>query len=333
MKTFLKKLTLFIFPIILVSFVLDHFLSGILEKSDSYADSEYAVWNDLYSGKVNSDIVIYGSSRAWRHIDPTMISDSLHTTAYNLGVNGHSYKSQYFRHFLLLKFNKKPKIIIQTLDVTSFDKSSDFYNPDQYLPYMLNNKEMKQLTYNEYQPIDYKLPMIRYFGKKEAFMEIIKLLLNPASNKPLRVKGYLPRDIMWNDDLIKAQEKLGSFEVKSDSSIIRLFEKYLNECHQLNIQVIFVYTPEYVEGQKFVSNRSDIMTIYNQFSQKYNIPFYDYSNDSMSYHKEYFYNSGHLNKEGAELFTSRLINDLRKLSIMAEVDTKSQSGRSGRIQN
>jgi hypothetical protein len=324
MRTFLIKLILFIVPILLISLVLDHFLSGVLEKSYSYADSEFPVWNDLYKGKINSDIVIYGSSRAWRHINPTMISDSLHKTAYNLGVNGHSYKSQYFRHFLLLKYNKKPKIIIQTLDVTSFEKSSDLYNPDQYLPYMLNNIEMKKLTYNEYQPIDYKLPMIRYFGKKEAFMEIIKLFVNPGSNIPLRTRGSLARDIMWNNDLIVAQQKLGSFEVKSDSSIIHLFEKYLNECHQLNIQVIFVYTPEYIEGQKFVSNRSDIMALYYQFSQKYDIPFYDYSNDSMSFHKEYFYNSGHLNKAGAELFTAKLINDLRKSRVMTEPDAEIQ---------
>lgn len=312
MRVFLKKLFLLIISLLLLSFVLDSLFSGILKKSLSYADSEFPVWNDLYNGKINSDIVVYGSSRAWRHIDPTMISDSLHIAAYNLGINGHSFKSQYFRHFLLLKYNMKPKIILQTLDVTTFEKNSDLYNPDQYLPYMLNNKEMKLMTYNGYPSFDYSIPMARYFGKKEAFIEILKLLLRPSGNKPVRIRGYHYNDLTWNNDLLKAQQELGSFEIKSDSAMILLFEKYLKECIQEKLKVVFVYSPEFIEGQKFVSNRSNILTLYYKFSKQYNIPFLDYSNDSMSFHKEYFYNSGHLNKKGSEIFTGKLIDDLRK---------------------
>lgn len=316
MKTFLVKFVIFISPFILFAYGLDVILSDILKKSYGFADSEYSVWNDLYAGEINSDIVIYGSSRAWRHIDPTMISSSLKTTAYNLGINGHSFKSQYFRHTLLMKLNRKPKIIIQTLDVTGFEKVSDLYNPDQYLPYMLNNKEMKVLENNGYDPIDYRLPMIRYFGKKEAFIEIIKIITSPNSNKAVRIKGYRSRDLVWNDDLLAAQQKLGSYRVESDSSIIHLFEEYLIECEKKNIQIVFVYTPEFIDGQNFVTNRSDIMSIYYAFSNKYNIPFFDYSNDSISFNKKYFYNSGHLNTKGAEIFTTKLINDLEKSQVI-----------------
>jgi hypothetical protein len=315
MKTFLLRLVIFIFPLIIFAYGLDVFLSGILKRSNSYADSEYPVWNGLYNGEINSDIVIYGSSRAWRHINPCMISDSLNITAYNLGINGHSFKSQYFRHSLLLKYNKIPKLIIQTLDITSFDKNSDLYNPDQYLPYMLYNEEMKVSTYNGYHSIDYKLPMVRYYAKKEAIIEIIKILVSPGSNKAIRSKGYRSRDLAWNDDLLIAQKNFGSYEVKFDSSLIHLFEKYLTECVKKNIQIVFVYTPEYIDGQRFVNNRSDIMTIYYELSEKYKIPFYDYSEDSISFNKNYFYNSGHLNKVGSEIFTTKLIDDLKKSQI------------------
>jgi hypothetical protein len=318
MTLILKKIFLFILPFILLAYGLDHFLSSTLKKSNSFADGEYPVWNDLYNGEINSDIVIYGSSRALVHIDPGMISDSLLTTAYNLGVNGHSFKSQYFRHKLLMKLNKKPGIIIQTLDVTSFEKSSDLYNPDQYLPYMLNNKEMMLSAYNGFSPVDYKLPVIRYYGKKEAFIEFIKLLVRPAGNSVLRIRGYQGKDLTWNDDLMAAQQKLGSLEVRSDTSMIRLFEDYLNECLRQDIKIVFVNTPVFIEGQRFVSNWAEIMELYYRLSQKYKIPFFDYTNDSISYHKEYFYNSGHLNKTGAELLTAKLINDLRESHIVED---------------
>lgn len=320
MNRLVKKLLVFLIPILLVPFGLDNVLSGVLKKSNNYADGEYTTWNDLYGGKINSDIVIYGSSRAWVNIDPDMISDSLQTTAYNLGINGHTFLLQYFRHSLLLKYNTKPKIIIQTLDAGSMAKGTNLYNPDQFLPYMLNNKEMRQATivYNGFRSIDYIIPLIRYYGKKEAILEIIKLIFNPAGNTIMKIKGYQGKDEMWNDDFKNAQQEIGSYEIKPDTSIIVLFEKYLNECKQQNIKIIFVYPPEFIDGQKFVRNRSDIMALYDKFSQEDDIPFFDYSNDSLSFQKKYFYNSSHLNKTGAELFTAKLIGDLKKSQIWVE---------------
>jgi hypothetical protein len=314
MKRLLLKILLFLIPIILVSPGLDYLLSGVLKRSYSYADGEYPTWNDLYAGKINSDIVIYGSSRAWVHINPRMISDSLKTTAYNLGINGHDFRLQYFRHLLLLENNSKPKLIIQNLDVGTLFKLPDLYNPDQFLPYMLHNKQMKHATiaFNGYHSYDYEIPLIRYYGKKEAIIHILKILIHPSANVPMRIRGYQAQDSKWNDDLEKAIEKMGSYRVILDSSIIHLFENYLNECRQNNIKIILAYSPEFIEGQKFVSNRSEIIELYNQISKKYDIPFYDYSTDTISYRRQYFYNSGHMNKKGAELFTAKLIDELRQ---------------------
>jgi len=53
------------------------------------------------------------------------------------------------------------------------------------------------------------------------------------------------------------------------------------------------------------------MGIYKKFSNEYQIPFYDFSNDSISYHKKYFYNASHLNNIGSQLFTKELIDTLK----------------------
>ena len=102
-----------------------------------------------------------------------------------------------------------------------------------------------------------------------------------------------------------------NLEIPLDKKTIILFDRFLRECKIQKIEIIFVYSPEYIEGQRFVKNKNQIMATYRKFSMKYNIPFYDYSNDSMSYKKEYFYNALHLNKTGAELFTKRLIDTLK----------------------
>jgi lysophospholipase L1-like esterase len=53
-----------------------------------------------------------------------------------------------------------------------------------------------------------------------------------------------------------------------------------------------------------------------QISIKYKIPFIDFSKDSMSYNKEYFYNATHLNKKGADLFTEKLIKKIKNQQLL-----------------
>ncbi len=314
MKNFIFRILIFFLPLCLISYSIDVLISRNLKKSKTYADGEFTTWNDIYEGKVNSDIVIYGSSRAWEHIDPTMIGDSLHTTAYNLGINGHTFWLQYFRHKLLLENNTKPKLIIHSLDIFTLNKGEDLFNSDQFLPYMLFNTKMKEATisYNGYHFLDYNLPLIRYYGKKDAIKCALELSNHSHVDSVFRVRGFYGQNKPWNDDFEKVKERMKYYQAKYDSASIILFEKYLIECKSKNIKIIFVYTPEYIEGQKFIKNKNELMAIFTGFSKKYNIPFYDYSDDPISFQKKYFYNVLHLNKSGAELFTSKLIADLKK---------------------
>ena len=318
MKKFLVKLFIFIAPIFLLSYLFDIYISKNLKKSNRFAEMEYPTWNAIYEGKVNSDLLIFGSSRAWIHINPTMISDSLGISSYNLGIDGHNFWLQNLRYRELLKHNKRPKFIIFSLDYFTLKKNEDLYNSEQFLPYMLWNKEVKEATisYNGFSSIDYEIPLIRYYGNYDAIGTAFRCSLGHLINPVTRVKGYKGRDESWNSDFDNAKASKKCLEIKLDKSTIFLFENFLKECKTNNIKMIFVYTPEYIEGQKFVSNRAQIMGMYNKFSKEYQIPFYDFSNDSISYHKKYFYNASHLNNSGSQLFTKELINILKYRDVL-----------------
>lgn len=318
MKKLLITFFWFLLPIVFLAYPLDYFLSETLRKSFKFADGEYPVWNDLYAGRIESDIVIYGSSRALKHINPEKIEEAFGVPAYNLGINGHSIYSQLYRHHLLLKYNRKPKLIIQTLDVTSFDINSDFYNPEQYLPYMLYQDSMYYWIRNEFGRLDYQIPLLRFHGKKEAVVEVGKLLCAPWTNKVYRIKGYKPRDLIWNEDFSNAAEQFSNLKAKVDTLLLQEFDQYLGACARENIEVILVNTPVYIEGQKLVSNYKEVMDIYRELSRKHNIPLLDYGNDSISFNRNYFYNSQHLNETGAELFTARMIRDIRNTHLFSE---------------
>lgn len=306
MKKFVKVLLYFVVPLVITPIMLDKVITSALKKS---RDGDFSVWNDLFDGRINSDIVIYGSSRASVNINPKIIEETLNRSAYNLGIDGHNFLMQYCRHKILLKYNRKPRIIILSLDNYTLDKRIDLYNPQQFLPYM-NDPIIKSTIdkYIGYNYLDYYFPLIRYFGAKEANFVAFKILFLPFLNNETRYKGYQGQYIKWRKDLERANKSINKKFIQNlDNSTIELFERFLQETTGMGIKIIFVYTPEYIEGQAFVSNRSDYFSLYRKFSRKYGIPFYDFSGDLISYDKKYFYNSQHLNAAGAELFTKELI--------------------------
>jgi len=313
MKKFLTQFLLFAFPIFIVAYFFDIFISDELRKSNSFAISEYSSWNVVLDGKVDSDVVIYGSSRSWLHVNPMTIGDSLGLSTYNLGINGHNFWLQHLRHRLLLEKNPKPKMIIQTLDISTLTRRKDLHNPDQFLPYMLWNHQMRDavLKYEGYKYFDFELPLIRYYGKLEALKNVLRNKMKTIPNPPVRIKGYQAKDLKWNGDLEKAKAKFKSFTTVLDEPSVKLFDKYLADCKKQHIKMVFVYTPEYIEGQQMISNRAEIMAVFERFSKKYDIPYYDYSDDPISYQRDYFYNSMHLNLKGAEFFSSKLAHRMK----------------------
>jgi hypothetical protein len=312
MRKDVKYFLLFIAPIIIIAYFVDVFISKNLKNSNRFAEKEYPTWNAIYEGNVNLDLLIFGSSRAWVHIDPTMITDSLGISAYNLGIDGHNFWLQNLRYRELLKHNKKPKFIIFSLDYNTLMKNKELYNSEQFLPYMLWNKDIKDATisYKGFSEIDYEIPLLRYYGNHDAIEKSFRYFTGHLSNPITRIRGYQGREENWNSDFDNAKASMKSFEIKLHNPTIVLFENFLKECKSNNIKLIFVYTPEYIEGQRFVLNRPQIMELYKKFSQQHHIPFYDFSNDSISYHKKYFYNASHLNKIGSQLFTKELIDTL-----------------------
>ncbi|PLX09014.1 MAG: hypothetical protein C0596_04235 [Marinilabiliales bacterium] len=315
MKKFLIKILLFVLPILLIAIPLDFFISKNLKKSTTHAYGEYLVWNDIYSGQIDADIAIYGSSRSWVHISPEILEDSLNMSAYNFGIDALNFKFQYFRHQQLLKYNKKPKMIIVSGDIFSFEKEEEFYNHEQILPYMLWNKDYykNRKIFNGYNTLDFIIPLIRYTGKTQELIHAFKLSANIKNPHPMRIKGYMGMQRTWNSDLEKAKKEHGSLKIKIDQDLLNLFDKFLIECKNNDIEVILVYSPEYIEGQTFIENRDEIMNLWEGFSEKHNILYLDYTQDSMCYNRDYFYNATHLNKNGSEIFSAKLAEDIKTL--------------------
>ena len=294
---------------------MDYALSQNLRRSTTFAMGEYSVWNDIFDGRAGTEVAVYGSSRAWVHVDTKILQEMLEVPVYNFGIDGHNFWLQYLRHLLLLKHNDAPKTILFCVDMFTLEKKAELYNADQFLPYMLFDRTIKKYTatYQGFSGVDYFIPMLRYYGKRTALFYASARGFVEEEDAWHRYRGYAGMDLTWNDDLEAAKQKKAFYEVELDQPTLALFEQFLESCRHKGIQVILLYPPEYIEGQTYVRNRLNIMEIYRDIARRYTLPFLDYSDHPLSHDKSNFYNASHLHRAAAELFSTQLAQDVRPL--------------------
>ncbi len=291
--------------------VLDIVLSKALLRTNLYA-GEYEIWNDIYNKNIDEDLVYYGSSRTYVHINPKIMDDELGINSYNLGFNAYKIDFQKYRHDEFLK-HYQPKNVIINLDINALTQVRAFKS-EQFLPMLFFNKEL-YLKIKKSLGVDYKVkfreiffPLIRYRHYNNNGKNIIDELKNIYAkkiNKKIRIKGFQGINRQWKDEKLDKAEIKVSVDLKND--LIAMIEDLKN----INANVILINTPEYVSQIKSQTNRKEIINLYQSIANQYQIPFIDYSNDSISYNQKLFYNTNHLNAKGADIFTKQLAQDIK----------------------
>ena len=228
-------------------------------------------------------------------------------------MDGTEFIPQKLQYDLYIEYNKKPKIVLQIVSNSTLSKKQELYGYMKFAPY-LGYDQIKKVTktYKGFSFFDYYFPFIRYSGTPAL---VINGLLNNVGidfEKDTKYKGYLESNNNWDnsfDEFEKANKD--GIIMKMDVQSIKLFENYIVECKKNNIDIYLVYPPTYKNSHKYIKNRDEIISYYTIISEKYQVPFLDYSNNVLSYSTEYFYNSQHLNKKGTKLFTKELSEDIK----------------------
>lgn len=314
MKIFLRRIALFLLPIVVLLYPIDLLLS-YWYKFTHREPGDLEVWNAIYEGTAKCDIAIYGSSRAWVQIDPQILSDSLNASVYNFGMDGQNFLMQYMRHKEFLQYNPFPKHIVLSVDVFSLSKKEGVYQLKQFLPFVLWNSNMAEVTVhaNGFKWIEPILPLVRYSGYRDVFLHAWNNAQGQQSQEAYRNNGYRGMDRHWTDDFENAKKRQAITQFKMDPNIVRKLDNLIAECAEAGARITFVYCPEHILGQQYVSNREEIIENFRSIAKKNNIQFLDYSDMALCQDTAYFYNASHLNREGSRLFSMQLAHDLRQL--------------------
>jgi hypothetical protein len=291
MKRFFKHTVLFVFILFIASLLLDVIFTTIISQSSERNKVE----NVMHSYGKKHDVVIMGTSRANNHF-VTDLFEKKGLKSFNYGISG----SHLFETSLLLKLMITNKFQIKNLileaDLSICNEKRDEGTTARFMPYIHTNSSIKEHYKNE---LDFKqlfyVPFYRYikFDAKIGFREVYEVLSKKPTNT-LYNKGYYP--------LIS--DKKGS--MKNNISTLKVIRnKYYEEikklCKQNNINLIVVMTPM-CKNTKGLDYFDKVKKQYPEINNFENTVTDD----------RYFASCGHLNNEGAIIYTNHIINTFFK---------------------
>jgi hypothetical protein len=226
-------------------------------------------------------------------------------------MDGAPFHLQYIRYKTYLKHNKKPRLIIQNVDTDLLERNTAVFQKFQFYPF-LYDKEFKNLLYEQHMLdfSDYYLPPLRYYGQPKAMQIALEELTGIHHYTSSKTKGYAGVTKKWDDGNLKIKIH-DEYQWKTDPETEQQFFNFLNECKEENIEVVLVYAPVYQGLYKLSGSYREAEIYFKKIAEKYHIRFLNFCQHPVSYKTDNFYNASHLNKKGAELFTSELGKSLK----------------------
>lgn len=295
----------FIFKIIILTLlliVLDYLGGGLLAYTVRHTNKGEFGRHNYISNIMTDDILIMGSSRAYRHYDSKVISDSFNLSCYNCGELGNGIIYNY-GIYQLLNRRYHPKIII-------FDVMPNF----DLLKGEENNKYIKwfKVFYDEHllSPIINRIDKTETIKMKSKLYRFNSIFLDVifdyfAKDSHLETKGFDPVDEEMDTLKIDHNKKTYQFSEDYDSLKIIFIKKFVEEVTRNDTKLFFVVSP------LWYGMDSTKLEPIKKICEECSIPFWDYANDSNYIHQnQFFYNPTHLNKFGANYFTKELTTKL-----------------------
>ncbi len=340
MKKFFKRTSVFIL-VLLIFFTFKKFFTPYYLGDKTI----YAKYTDFSKQPEKYNTVIFGSSRLYRHINSHLL-DSLMSTrnysTYNFAAPGTFVPAAYFLFDNFIDSQKSRTINRAFLELQTLSHYSDdnctttiasYWNNIKYLNFSFNY--IKQSDYT----VETKKQLLNCYLKSFLFgyydFSSYLNLFRPTELDEIGYRGYLSLEEAmnvkrenvslinrWQDfhsdtsDLKKRinaaiyAEKLlkNSFNTYHHKYLTSLIEKSKNS----GIELFFIIPPRLSQDQY-----EELIPLAKALPQNHIIKLYNYSDYSEFYRAEYSFDIGHLNTEGANLFTKYLAEEIKKLNISA----------------
>lgn len=240
------------------------------------------------------DVVFLGSSRVANHINTKFFDSLSNKKTINLGVLGASLNDNLLELKLLVKSNTIKNLVLQIDDNYQYTNSTTMVSAEAvpFIRHEIIKSHIKQ-NLNNFNKM-YYIPFYRYAvnGHKMGLRECFFTLINKKPRIDLEI-GYNPIYGNYPNQTASLPTKI------ADDN--RVLNEIISICKTENINLLLFVAP-------YSSKMENI-----EYIDKLKIRLPKLIDLSRGYSDKLFYNYGHLNHEGAQMFTVDLYNQIKNL--------------------
>lgn len=278
--------------------------NSITEWSNNYyiplGGSSYNRFRE-YNPETHYDIIFIGSSRTYRGYNPEVFAEE-NISSYNLGSSNQTISNSYALVKDLVNSENTSILVVDlysfALSDISFESSMDLISniPDDLTAFDIQLKEKDVRTTNNF--------FRRIFSKKQV----------PIINEQDAViSGFCKTSKTLDSALINRIDKndIQNSPIHITKYELNYIYKISELCKKRNIELVFVTSPTSVFFTK-----KDIQDLNNSILPILNITediYLDYSKKLNLDSKNHFFDEGHMNYQGVEIFNKALIKDLKPI--------------------
>ena len=325
----MKRLWLSVLSVFILAAILSGYfyfnLSRIVPESKNQLKE---TMDFLNSDTINYDIVFIGSSRVYVHIDPRVIDSACQVNSVCVAMDGSTITQQLALLQKYLEKHPAPKLVMLGLDYSSLQASLLPYNYPDYYAY-LNDSAFATINSRAISRFQNR----KFFEKYDAFMKysaktdyqkfasLSSTLMLPKkydnlSDEPswfsalVTYKGFCGLEKGWSAE---AEKQLALNEkVTYEKQGLDFLNEFVELSKQHSSKVVIVFSPMFNNEKKQFEGSAKYFEKVKEVTTRQEVPLWDYRNDSLCFDKKFFYNTGHLNKLGAEIFSLKLAKDLNQ---------------------
>lgn len=296
MRKYIRNILLFFIAVVIVDLLFGMVCQYMNDHSKGGGvKSRYYVCKES-----NEEVLVFGSSRAKHHYVPGIIEDSLGMTCYNAGEDGNGIIYCY-GVLKMMTQRYAPKLIIY--DVTAFDiyQDDNMKYIDLLKPYYFESGVDSIFWIVE--PKTRLMMHSNLYRYNTTCLRVIGNYLHAESNSSM---GYSALTGIMDYESKQQESK----QEKMDITKMILFKKFVQLTKEHRITLICTVSPSY----KAPSIREDFYNPIKQICYQNEVPFLFYESEpEISVNKVLFKDRIHLNDEGAQRYTEKLISEIKTL--------------------
>ena len=281
-------------------------------------DEGFKKVNNICTGRVDPDIIAFGSSVGEVSFNSNLVSAGTGLDVYNSCIDGTNFEQckSLIEEYNLYSSKKSLVLLFEAYfsmvklpGISSIERFAAYLN-DPVIYDVLYNIDPKIVWKSRYIPL-YKNTVVDHTYYKASFDGWRSYLLKSSQRDSLH--GFLPHYVTWQADQDALLDAMKPFKIVVDKTVLADYIELVRGLRQKGKRVIIVLPPLYERLYKEKTDFGPLEAALDSVSKLTGCGLIDFIKSPLSAHKDYFYNTNHLNYSGAAVFSSLLVDSLKRM--------------------